>query len=523
MNTVLTAEEMKQCDYNTINYFGIKGSTLMERASLSVCDELKKHIKFSDKILAFVGTGNNGGDSVCVARLMHNFGFNVSILLCGDEAKFSSDLKEQLDIARRYNISEKSLFEFWDGNSIGNFEAVSGISNFDVYVDGIFGIGLSRNVEGLFLEAIKLFNNQKGYKVAIDIPSGINTNTGQVMGEACKVDATITFNFLKNAHLLYPGRNYSGKTSVCDIGINENSFLEDIQLENVKRISPKTFSLEKCDLHLLNNRNDASNKGDYGKILIIAGSQGMSGAAYFSACAALRMGAGLVKVYTTEDNREILQKKLPEAIVVTYSGFDDEKLQQELSWSNVTVIGPGIGGSKASQQIVKYVLSNYDKHLIIDADAINILSENIDLLQKMKTIPVLTPHMGEMHRLNKLDISEIKSNPLEHAKDFASKYKVCLCLKDAATVVVSGNDEANYINTSGNSGMSTAGSGDVLTGIIAAILGANKHLPQINKLVALAVYFHGLCGDKAASKLGAHSMLASDIIDAISDVLKEGF
>lgn len=493
MKTVLYSNEMQTCDYNTINYYKINSEILMERAALAVSEEMSKYIDITDKILVFVGNGNNGGDGVAVARILNNLGYDTSILLCGEEDKFSEQLKKQLIISRQYDIKEISK---------------DNILDYNVLVDGIFGIGLSRDIKDKFSEYIDLYNESKALKFSIDIPSGINANNGQVMGVSCKSDVTITFNFLKPGHLLYPGREFSGNTFVYDIGINENSFLNDV--------NPDMYCFEKDDLMLLNNRKTSSNKGDYGKILIIAGSKGMSGSAYFSAASALRMGAGLVKVYTTEDNREIIQKKLPEAIVSAYTNYDEKGLLKELEWSNVCVLGPGIGTSVLSRKIVDFVITNYSKNLILDADALNIISKNISLIKKNNCKMILTPHLGEMSRLIGKNLCNIKDDNLEIAKEFAKKYNLILCMKDAATIVAS---DKTYINTSGNNGMSTAGSGDVLTGIIAGVIG-NGIEPHL--AAPLGVYIHGLCGDMANLKLGAHSMLASDIIDSISLVLKEG-
>ena len=495
MKTVLTADEMKKCDYNTINYYGIGSNVLMERASLSVFSMLSEHIDKYSRILVFVGIGNNGGDGVCLARLLHNYGFNVSILLTGDEEKFSNDLKQQLEISRRYGIKEVEK---------------DCINEYDVFVDAMFGIGLSRDITGEFAGYVSAFNKASGYKMAIDIPSGINTDNGSIMGLACKVDATVTFNFRKAGHLIYPGREYCGTTYVCDIGINSYSFLDDIK--------PSVFCIENKDIIRLDNRLEDSNKGDFGKVLVIAGSTGMSGAAYLCAKAALRTGSGLVKIYTTSDNREIIQTQLPEAIVSTYDDFDENGLRKELEWSTVCAIGPGLGQSNTSKEIVEYVIKGYEKPLVIDADAINIISGNKSILDNHQNEIIMTPHVGEMRRLTGIDTFDIKSDMIKSAFDYTNRYNVITVLKSASTVTTLQNGDA-YINTSGNNGMSTGGSGDVLTGMIAGII-AGGIVPGV--AAPLGVYIHGLCGDRASEKLCEHFVCASDIIDMLSLVLKEG-
>ncbi|MCR4611571.1 MAG: NAD(P)H-hydrate dehydratase [Lachnospiraceae bacterium] len=493
MKSILTSSQMKQCDYNTINYFCIPSLVLMERASESFVSVLTDYIDFDSRVLVFVGSGNNGGDGVCCARLLHNYGYNAALLLCGDKDKYSPDLNKQLEIAAKYNIEIAS---------------VTDIDNYDVLVDAIFGIGLSRDITGTYADYIKAFNDAECYKAAIDIPSGINSDTGCVMGVACNVDITVTFNYKKPGHLLYPGREYCGYTYIRDIGINDNSFLDDI--------TPGIFNFENVDLHLLDNRKSDSNKGDFGKVLIIAGQKDMSGAAYLSAKAALRMGAGLVKVYTFLDNGPILQRQLPECLISTYDSYDEEKLSKELNWSNVCVIGPGIGQSDDATSMTRYVLDNYEKPLIIDADAINIISKDLSMLNCNNHNRIITPHLGEMRRLIQIDISQIKEDMIKVASDFANSHEIITVLK-AASTVTSTLDGKSYINTSGNNGMSTAGSGDVLTGIIAGLIANNI---DCDIAAGLGVYIHGLCGDEAALNTNEHYLMASDIIDSIRNVIR---
>ncbi len=499
MQTVLTAEEMIKCDYNTIQSFGIDSAVLMERASLAVCDTVSENVKRKDKILVLCGPGNNGGDGVCTARILHNFGYDVSLLLCGNEDKFSTDLKKQLEISRKYNINEAKVSDV----------SVSYLKIFDVLIDAIFGIGLSRNVSGDYEHAIHAFNNADAKKIAIDIPSGINTDTGNVLGVACKVDTTVTFNFRKVGHILYPGREYAGNVIVKDIGINSNSFLENI--------SPNHYCHDKEDIkRYLSDRKNDSNKGDFGKVLVIAGSDGMSGAAYFSSKAALRMGAGLVKIFTTEGNKNILQTNIPEAIITTYNSYDENLLQRELDWSTECIIGPGIGTDDTAERITKYVIKNYSKPIIIDADALNIISNDISVLDNDNDNIIVTPHLGEMSRLTGMSIDDIKNDTEGCATHF--KTNVITILKSASTVTAIPGGKV-CLNTSGNNGMSTGGSGDVLTGIIAGLI-ANNIPPRIAG--GLGVYIHGLAGDMALLNSSEHYVIASDIIDMLKPVLREG-
>ncbi len=501
MQTVLTAEEMKKCDHNTINHFGINSAVLMERASLAVAETVSENVNKKERILVFCGPGNNGGDGVCTARILQNYGYNISILLFGNEDKFSTDLKKQLEISRKYGINEVNVSDV----------SIPDIDDFDVLIDAIFGIGLSRDVSGIFADAIELFNRTEAKKIAIDIPSGINTDTGSVLSVACRVDITVTFNFRKVGHILYPGKEYSGNVIVKDIGINSNSFLGSI--------SPNHYCYDKNDSRrYLSDRKNDSNKGDFGKVLIIAGSNGMSGAAYFSAKAALRMGAGLVKIYTTEDNRSILQTKLPEAIIATYDSFDKDSLEKELDWSTECVIGPGIGTDNTAERITKTVIKNYSKPLIIDADALNIIKNDISVLDNNYDNIIITPHLGEMSRLTGMSIEDIKNDMEGCCTHFTDKYNVITVLKSASTVTAI-PDGSVCLNDSGNNGMSTGGSGDVLTGIIAGLIANNIPLRIAS---GLSVYIHGLAGDMATLNSSEHYVIASDIIDMLKLVLREG-
>ncbi len=493
MKAILTASQMREADRNTIEYYGIPSAVLMERASLSVANVITEHADKNSKVLVFVGTGNNGGDGVCVARIIHNIGYEAALLICGDEDKFSDELKKQLEIAGKYNIARVSFED---------------VDEFDVFVDAIFGIGLSRDVTGHFAECINAFNSARGLKVAIDIPSGINTDNGNVCGIACHVDITVTFNYLKPGHLLYPGKKYSGKTIVCDIGINDNSFLDTIK--------PGILCFDREDIAVVNNRSADTNKGDFGKVLVIAGHQDMSGAAFLSAKAALRMGAGLVKIYTTSDNGLILGSEFPEALISTYNEYDEEQLIEELNWSTVCVIGPGIGQDDVATCITKYVINNYDKPLVIDADALNIISNNMELLDKHFYNRIITPHPGEMSRLTGMNISNIKEDLIRCATDFTDKYGVTTVLKCASTVTSTPSGNV-YINMSGNNGMATGGSGDVLAGMIAGLIA--NHI-DVDTAAALGVYIHGLCGDKVASESNVNYLIATDIISAIGKVLR---
>ena len=379
---------------------------------------------------------------------------------------------------------------------------------YDFIIDAVFGIGLSRPLDESYIDIIRMMNLIKGVKIAVDIPSGINADDGQMMGNAVKCDHTITFSFGKIGQYLWPGCEYAGKIHVVDMGITEASWLEK---------KPSMACLEKSDFKLLPKRPAHSNKGTFGKLLVIAGSVNMAGAAIFAAKAAYRCGVGLVKVFTQEANRNIIQQTIPEALVSTYSeSLDKEKLIADIQWADAIVIGPGLGQSALAKAMVEIVRTAAGVPVVWDADGINILSENTDDLMLPHTEYILTPHIGEFSRLVKKSIPWIQEHLIESAIDFARTYDVICVLKDFRTV--SANPYGtSYLNLSGNNGMATGGSGDVLAGVIGALLSQGVNGIEAS---AIGAYIHGLAGDTAREKMGTHSIMASDIIDALKDVWK---
>lgn len=496
MRYVVNSGQMKACDHGIIHHYGVPSLVLMERAALCVVSEVENRITGKGAILVVCGSGNNGGDGLVVARLFHLKGYPVSVCFVGKEESATEETKVQLAIVKQYGIPVTDrIFD----------------TDFDVVIDSIFGIGLSRNIQGSYFDVIRQMNEMSGLKVAVDIPSGINGDTGHVMGIAFKADLTVTFAFAKTGHLLYPGASFTGELFIGEMGIDEHGFLED---------RPSLYTLDETDLLQIPSRPADSNKGTFGKVLVIAGAVNMAGAACFSAKAAYRTGAGLVRVLTREENRLILQSLVPEAVLTTYGEADTDLrvVRDCIDWADVIVIGPGLGQSVKAKELVKAVLEYASVPCIVDADAVNILAcEKCDLTQYNCEL-ILTPHIGEMSRLIKAEIGQIKEDPLTIAGSYARKNDCILVLKDARTITALPTGES-YINCSGNSGMATGGSGDVLTGIIAGLYCQGCTVAQS---AYTGVYLHGLAGDYMAEQLGEHSLMASDMILGISMILKEG-
>jgi len=494
MKYLVDSKEMKQLDKNTIEYFGIPSLVLMERAALSVYGEIKKRFGLDKHILIICGAGNNGGDGLAIARLLFLDGYFVHIYMPMHPAKMTEETKCQYQTGEKYGIPIVEKPEM----------------DYDIIIDALFGIGLSRPLEGEFKELIGWCNKGKAVRIAVDMPSGISADTGAVLGEAFLADMTVTFGFAKAGQMVYPGAGFCGKLIVADIGIDDKSMLDTL---------PSLCCLEDSDIsEKFPKRKKDSHKGSFGKVLVIAGSNTMAGAAWFSGKGAYLSGCGLVEIFTPEKNRDILLTKLPEAIVTDYSqdSLDVSLLREKIDWADVILAGPGIGLSHTAEVIIKEVLSQKEKPVVLDADGLNIIAANPSLLKKTKADVVITPHLGEMSRLTGREISQIKENLIHSAKSFAEKYHVVCVLKDARTVIAS--QENCCINPTGCNGMASGGSGDVLSGLIAGILAQNK-TPM--EAAALGAYIHGKAGEDAARLQGNASMLASDILNQIPQVIKE--
>lgn len=496
MKYILNSREMKQCDENTMQRRGMLSAVLMERAALATMQEIvKRYPDPATKVLVVCGSGNNGGDGVAVARLLYLKGYNVTIYFAGNREKVTEETKRQMFIAEQYGVE---ISDEYPKDIV------------DVIVDALFGIGLSREVTGKYAEILQKMTEQDGYKVAVDIASGISADTGAVMGTAFVADLTVTFGFIKAGQLLYPGAEYTGKLKVADIGIDEQSLYE---------IKPELKVLETSDLNRLPRRVNRSNKGSYGKLLILAGSKQMAGAAVFAAKAAYRMGCGLVRVATVEENRIILQEQVPEAVLAVYNNGTDvvEFVETQLHWADAVVAGPGISQSDLSERMLYELLKRIQVPCLCDADALNLLSKHPDWWKLVQSPLVITPHLGEMARLTGRPITEIRDRLVQTAQEFAMEHQITVVLKDARTITAQ-PDGQSYINVSGNHGMATAGAGDVLSGVVGALLAQKL---DMHLAAALGVFIHGLAGDAAAERVGHCAMMASDIVDGLMDVLRK--
>ena len=517
MKYITDAKEAKQIDNISINEIGIPSLVLMERAALSVVDEIQKKIigklkSISNrndeiKVLVVAGMGNNGADGVAVARMLMHNGIETDIKLVGNIEHASDEMRKQLGIAKKLEIS-----------FVTNIEE----KEYDIIIDAIFGIGLSREITGGYKEIIEKINESKSYIVSVDISSGVDASSGRILGIAVKSDMTVTFGTLKRGMIMFPGAGFSGEIKVRDIGF---------PVEAVESVSPKAYTFEQKDINeMMPQRKVRTNKGNYGKVLVIAGCETMCGACYFSAAAAYKAGCGIVRILTAKENLQVLKTKLPEAIIGSYDEeFEDgidftpkKEVEEAINWADVIVIGPGLGKSMKAKILVKRILKVTDKTVVIDADGLNVLAEFIDngeiALDNIGPNFILTPHIKEMSRLANKTTDEVK-NDLSY---FAAAQAYCtVVLKDARTVVGEGRDVEKrkmYINMSGNNALATGGSGDVLSGIIAGMAAQDREMKP-SLAAALGVYIHGLTAERYTETKSRYSMTASDIIDMLPQVM----
>lgn len=504
MRSLVTGKQMKEVDRYTIEELGIPSLVLMERAALKVAEEVMRKAQKTDVIWALCGSGNNGADGIAAARILHLKGYEVRAVLAGDKNKGTEEYLTQVSIAEKTGVCLVQFSELIPEKC-------------DILIDALFGVGLDREILGPYREALDtLAGCRPGFTVAVDIPSGIHSDTGQVMGAALKADVTVTFGWEKLGTVLYPGKEYAGKVAVADIGFPQVSLEE---------AGTGYFTMELGDEALVPERPDYSHKGDFGKVLVAAGSKGMSGAAFLSALAAYRTGAGLVRIFTPEENRAVLQTELPEAIITTYStreaSFGTERfseiVKEQCEWAEAIVLGPGLGREDYVKNLVEEVLENAYVPIILDADGLGAVAANPELTGYFTENIIITPHIGEMARLTGSSAEIIRKNLISTAREYADRFGITCVLKDAVTVGAL-KDQRTYVNTSGNSSMAKAGSGDVLTGMIAGLLAQGL---EESEAAALGIWLHGRAGDSVREKRGAYSLLARELAEELQTILQE--
>jgi len=506
---VSRVSEMRELDRTAIKRYGILEELLMENAGQAVYSVLSKEFGVTDKkFLVFCGIGNNGGDGFVVARKIHSNGGAVKVFILGDPSRFKGVAKINLDIVSRLPIKVRQL------------ESVTAVkvdvAHCDGIVDAILGTGITRDVGGLYRDVIELINESGKTVFSVDIPSGVHGDTGQVMGAAVRADYTVTFGLPKIGNMLFPGYDLCGELTVSHISFPPSMYDADslkVEINHPPRLCP---------------RDKNGHKGDFGEVLFVAGASSYFGAPYFAALSFLKAGGGYSRLAAPKSITPFIATRGSEIVFVpqqeTSSGsiaLENKRALLELSERmDMVVLGPGLSLEEETQQLARELAREIDKPLLIDGDGITALCKDLSIIQARKAETILTPHLGEMSRITafagKMSVREIDANKIDVLQRTASELNAIVVLKGAHSLIGT-PDERVFINMSGNSGMATAGSGDVLTGTIAAMFGLGL---SVQDAVRKGVFIHGLSGDLAAEDKGEDGLTAQDILDYLPLAMK---
>lgn len=491
---VTLAEQMKRIDWLTQEQFGVPGSILMERAAIAVMDSMEKRYGnlFGKRIYICCGKGNNGGDGFALARLLTEKSAQVMIILAYEGNTNQGLASQNLQLATRFGVQTKT----W--NELDSKE----LQEADIIVDALLGTGAVGKPTGPLAEVIAAINQSTRPVVAVDIPSGVVVDTGQVNEIAIKADLTVTFGLPKPGLLCFPGAENVGELVIRHIGF-PRQLLEDEDLS--------LNFLTDCDIRkLLPKRPITAHKGNNGHLLVVGGSTGMTGAAVLASLAGLRVGCGLVTAGVRQDLS--ISEKPAEVMLMPWP-----ELTRTWDRFQSFVFGPGLTRLEDGESFLFELLEHAQAPLVIDADGLNLLAANPKLSKQFRQPIVLTPHPGEMARLTGVPVSEIQSDRITVARRFASEWKVTVVLKGARTIIAAPDGRA-FINPTGNPGMATAGTGDVLAGMIGGFIAQGV---EATNAAIIGAYLHGLAGDIAATQLGPIGIIASDLISVLPSVIKK--
>ena len=505
---VLTAAQMQEIDRFTIEEIGLPGVVLMENAGRAVAREIIQKFSGADRFDALVvaGKGNNGGDGFVLARYLIDNGWHVETIVLAARDAISGDAAVYLSALENCGAQVRFAPQQADLQ-----KCLKTLGPFDVLVDAIFGTGLTKPVQGLYKMAIDWLNQELSTVVAVDIPSGIDGTTGQVLGAAVKADLTITFEFPKIGNVSYPGAGHVGELVTVPIGIPRNAALEVdvscllIDSEEARRILPK--------------RNADGHKGTFGHLLVLAGSMGKSGAAVMAAESGLRGGSGLVTLACPQSVQTIVASQLKEVMTSPLLEYEGEvslqnlaELQKISEEKQGLALGPGLGTGDEVGTLIRRIVQDFSLPMVIDADGLNALSGHTHILRNRKTKDmVLTPHPGEMSRLAKVPVHEVQADRISVASQFAKNNGVVIVLKGAKTIIACPEGKV-HINSTGHVGMASGGMGDVLTGIIGSFLAQGM---SAMSAATLGVYLHGQAADRLLSTFGDAGLLATDVMNEL--------
>lgn len=493
---IMSRDGCKMIDQKAIEIIGIPSIILMENAANEVFSRIKD---LAQSFTVVCGSGNNGGDGLVIGRKLVLAQKEVHFIIVSPRENYSNEFNINYNIIDNMNCKISFIKDIKDIHKLKEV-----INSNEIIVDCIFGIGINKELNEFYKEAIEVINESKKDIIAIDVPSGLDCNTGNPMGGAIKAKTTYTFEVVKLGFMNYSSFKYLGNLEVVPIGIPNE--VKDSINEGMIILEDDYYR------EIIRKREIYGHKGDYGRAIIFAGSNGFTGAAYLATKACLKTGAGLTTLVTPKEIQNILSGMLIEAMTSNFN--EKEKVDKLISTANAIAYGPGLQSSKEYEDFLLYVSKNSNCHLVIDAEGINILSRRPEILDTLKGRMILTPHPGEMARLINKSISEVESDRINIAREYAKKYESIVLLKGYNTVITDG--ENVYINTTGNSKMASGGSGDCLTGMIVSLL-AQKHSPLESALIG--AYVHGKAGELSGKS--KYSITASEIIENISTIIHD--
>ena len=510
---VTTSQEMRELDRLTIQKYGVPSLALMERAGEGVARALLDCFGRVARggVLVVAGKGNNGGDGLVIARHLKKKRIPCEVVLLARKEELSHDAAQNL---RAYLKAKGKVFEVTTDSFTLLNERLKGKR---LLVDAILGTGLKDEVRGLYAAAIAMINASGLPVVAVDVPSGLDTDLGRPLGTAIQAEMTVTLGYPKLGQVIYPGLSYVGELVVADIGIHPKA-VEEAHLQ--------TELLEKEDIRwLVPVREPDTHKGTYGHLLVMAGSRGKTGAAILACRAAMRVGTGLVTLAAPRSLNDIFASSLVEVMTEPLKDNSEEQLEplNDQGWhrlldkKNALLFGPGIGLKDAGRSTLRWLLRNLGLPWVIDADGLNNLAAEVERLRSAKTPPVLTPHPGEMARLIGSDTAAVNQDRVGTARSFARDYRCHVVLKGARTVIATLEGEV-FINPTGNPGMASGGMGDVLAGILAGLLAQGF---RVEDALRLGVFLHGFVGDQVARAKGEIGMIASDVIESLPHGIRQ--
>ena len=497
-----TSISTKKLDQACVDEYKIPLIVMMENAVMSALKHLD--INLYDRYIVVSGVGNNGGDGLGIARQLKARNKNVEVFIVGNIEKITPCSKTNLEIIKAMKIPYKIIHN--NGNNYEVLEYLKrSIQNSHIVIDCIFGTGLEREIKGIFKEVIDIINENKNLVYSIDVPSGINATTGEILGTCIKADKTISFEFYKRGFLKYETKEYIGEVVVEHIGIPEDILNK---YDDKEYITSMDFVK-----HKIKEKNRFSFKSDFGKVTIFAGSKGFSGASFIASESAVKSGSGLVTLVCDEEIQNIVSTKLSEVMTANYK--EENRINKLIETSNCIGFGCGMGDNKQTLEKLQYVLNNSNCPIVIDADGLNVLKNNSFILKEYKNRIVITPHLGEMSRLTGKSISYIRENRIDVAKKFAKDNNIIVLLKGYETIITDGS--ITYVNPTGNSSMANGGMGDCLLGMITSFIGQN--MMSVFEAVVCATFIHGYIGDVLSKKL--YTVNATHIINEISSTMKK--